>query len=294
MRINKLVSIFILGLLALFLMRTPGFALGINFEVPAPENSEIVDTHHFTMFGRDVVGTAYKSDDDERTIESFYQIFFRNNGFKKMSNRKVTGTVARRMQFKKENLVVEVAIFPSEEGTDVAVAKYTLPEGVSKIEDLPLSISDTFFPMPKEDAEGEDLEMVSRPPDSIRMGNFSVEDRTYVTYATELTIFEALDFYRDEMNFEGWELVQEMDTGKLLSDYKEVTGKSGLNLGKVNSLIQGMGNVNQAMASSFILDFAGPEGFVKITIMPNVLPMDQATVVQITHATEEEPDGYPR
>jgi len=292
--------------------------VGIDFVVPAPENSEKIDTFTLKLRGQDVSGVVYKSEDNRFDVANYYSDFFRDEEFDNVLDEKMPDMVPpesiakpenasllkggnikdkvmellprskiRRMQFKKDQLVVEVALTAADDGTDVGIAKYLLPIGVANLDELPMSTEDTFFDMPKEDLEGEDLSDVPRPPDSVRLSNMNIGKQTYVTYTTELSLDEALEFYERMMELEGWDLTSSFKAGDMLDKYKKMSGsKKGFKLGKLRFPFSGSRDLDKAFYQTYTLNFTNDYEFVKITIMPNIISSEEGAVVQIVYSEE--------
>jgi len=284
-------AVFIIVALALFFGGQIAFAQNASLEIPPPdEDSELLGTQNLKLFGRQIKGTSYRSQEREESIISFYRNFFAKEGFVEILDKMFPQKVSRRTQFRKGNLFIEIILTPTKEGTDVAVATYTLPKGVEKIEDLKLNVNDSIFTgIPAEDIKGEDLEGIPRPPESVRISSMQVAGLKYATYISKIPIEEIRQFYKSKMFMDGWELKNESDVAQIARDYKRITKKKDLGLGKARFPIEGAGDVEEAISRSYILDYKSGRGFVKINIMPNILPTKTETaVVQISFTQEDD------
>jgi hypothetical protein len=283
----RLTIIFILAIILCFFTDKAKAEFDLDFEVPIPENSELLATPELRLLGQDMKGITYRSPESEYRIVKYYQNFFRKEGFEQVLDKMLPKDTARRIQFKKENFVVDIVLAPKDDGTEVGILKYSLPEGASKIEDLTFSVDDSIFSLPKGDLEGEDFEFIPRPPQSIRLSDINAADQRYVTYSTKLSVSEAVEFYKSKMYFEGWQLRQELDTGRLIEEYKKRTNKNILDSIKLKFPFKGGGNIREAMSQSYILDYEGSLGYARISIMPNIITKGKTTVVQISYSEAE-------
>jgi len=254
---------------------------GLDIEIPEPENSQVATANNFRLAGRNINGVGYKSQESLYRIEAYYNNFFSKEGFKRVLNTSIGGTKTKRLQFRKENLVVDIVLTPKEDGTEVGIAKYTLPENVKRIEDLPLSLGDSLLALPKKDSKGKDPDSVPRPPESTRLPSINFGAEVYYTYFSKSSVAEVNEFYKREMPLSGWEMAKEIDMNQLSSDYKRITGKEDFGLGKGRYFLGGEVDLAQAASNSYILDFVDGDNIAKITISPNALAKNEGSIVQI-------------
>lgn len=289
--IKKILNIVAVITMTMFLFFIPQMVFSQNpsLEIPAPEDSEVLGTQDLKLFGRQIKGTSYRSQENEESIKLFYRNFFAKEGFVEILDKMLPKDTARRLQFRKENLFVEIVLTPAEEGTDIAVATYTLPKGIEKIEDLKLTVDDSIFTgIPTQDLKGEDIEGIPRPPESVRISSIQSAGLKYATYISKILTAEIRDFYKSKMFLDGWELKNESDLSQITQDYKRLTKSKDLGLGKARYPIEGAGDVEEAVSKSYVLDYKSGRGFVKINIMPNILPTKTETaVVQLSFTQED-------
>ncbi|MFC1594082.1 hypothetical protein ACFL38_02020 [Candidatus Omnitrophota bacterium] len=257
--------------------------LGLSFEVPAPAESTLEGKHVFTMSGRAVRALAYKSEMDDFTIFIDYRQFFRKEGFKQVEDAMFNDKKTRRIRYRKQNLVIDITLTPTDTGTDVGVAKYVLPPHIEKLEELPMSVKDTFFPMPKEDQGDSDLSSIPRPPDSIRWASVGIKDSRLLTYATTLSVHEVKDFYVAEMEQKGWYLDQEFDIGKIARQLKKQTGRDVTGLRSLKIPLLGAENLERIVTDGVQLDFSSSQGTAQINISPNYIDRKLGTIIQISY-----------
>ncbi|MFC1704659.1 hypothetical protein ACFL1E_07795 [Candidatus Omnitrophota bacterium] len=287
--------------------------------VPAPKGS-IPGKAHNVELGDIVLETmSYSCEENRYDVAAFYKAFFREQGFQETLDQVMSAgididtlfkeqkmaflisensrdfkaavervreigeeTKSRRLQYKKQQQVVDVLLAPSDIGTDIAIAKYVLPKESSRLEDAVLSIG-ALFKLPKRDAGGEDLAVVPRPPESVRLGTLPFGRQTYVTYSTKLSILEAVEFYRDAMPYEGWELTKEIDMGKVMQTYRKMTGKR-MKVGALRIPLRGAARLDLSLRTTFVLEFTGRYGSAEITIMPSIIAGNPDSMVQIIYS----------
>lgn len=261
--------------------------VGLDFEVPPPENSELLDTPSLKLFNTDLKGSTYESQENPYRIMAFYGNFFSLQGFKKTLDTTMPGGKVSRIQFRKQNLVVDIALTPKQGGTDVGIMKYILPEKVSKLEDMALSVNDSVFVLPKADMPGEDLASISRPPSSVRIADMKSGGTKYLTYTTKLPMPELREFYKDEMKYGEWQPKSDIDMAALVANYKKLSGKSDLGLGKSRFPVQGSRDLEEVASQGYVLEFtSGASESVRITIMPGFFGKNPDNIVQIAYSEE--------
>jgi hypothetical protein len=271
--------------------------LDLDFEVPAPAESELVQKQNFRFGGKDILALGWTSKQDPLAVKNYYCLFFQENGFKKIKEedlfqdtsslelkfkkQEVLGDVSiKQMRFKKKELVIDV-ILSSRPGqpTEIAVAKYLQPEGSPDLEHLKPSIKDSFFDLPKEDGPGKDLLNIPRPPQAIRWASLGEAKDMILVYATELTVQQAKEFYKENMPYQEWELEKEVSAGQLLDAYKKTTGKSV----NIPPLFIDAEDLSGVVADTEQLEFKGQSGKAQISIMPNFVDRKLGSIVQIAY-----------
>jgi len=281
--IRKKISTIILTLtVAIFLPIILSSAqTSLDFKVPQPPESKLLHTKLVELANTDVQTVLYTSREDEAAILEYYQQFFSSQGFEAILDKQRQTRNKRLLRFKKDDLVVSIALLSKLEETEVVVAKYLQPEGAPPIEELKPSLKDSMFALPKEDCEGEDLDIIPRPPDSVRLLSLDRGNMVTLSYATSLFVEEARDFYKLNMPYQGWEIKQEMAAADGLNAYKRTTGKSSLG---VKAPFEGF-NVEQVIRDSYLLEFYGRFGRANITILPNFMDRESGSMVQINYSS---------
>ncbi|HAH21568.1 MAG: hypothetical protein A2Y00_05800 [Omnitrophica WOR_2 bacterium GWF2_43_52] len=261
----------------------------IDVEVPAPVEGKVVGTDTIAVLGREVRCTYYLSPHGKNSIAAYYQHNFSSEGFQQTVDKEISSV--RQLRFKKlfmlegKELVVEFVLSDKPNGTGVAIGKYTQPVGAGDIEKTPLSWREERFAPPKEDAPGEDLAIIPRPPESVRWMNIEKEKNVFLTYATSLSVEEVQDFYRNQMELRNWQVKRDFSAVReAVSEYKKVTKKKNI---AVYSPFADGEDMEGIIADARALDFEGEEGKAKITIFPNFMDRSMGSVVQIFYEKAE-------
>lgn len=276
-KLRLIIVILIAGTLSL--VKFDSAHADLDFNVPSPPQSSLLKSQPFRFGGRDIQVSVYTSQSDQENIIKYYKVFFENKGFQIVSDRQIQIANKRMLSFKKDILVVNIAILPKLGDTKVVIGKYLQPEGSPPIEELKPSLKDSMFALPKEDCEGEDLNIIPRPPESVRLSSSDTGSRAVLVYTTSLSVPEARDFYKLNMPYQGWEIKQEMAAADGLNAYKRTTGKSSLG---VKAPLEGF-NAEQIISDSYLLEFYGRFGRADITILPNFINRESGSMVQIVY-----------
>jgi hypothetical protein len=252
-------------------------------DFPLPPESELLETKDLRLGGRDIQTFVYKSKVDQYNITEYYRKFFQDKEFDNLLDKREKRKDKQLLKFKKGELVFSLAIIPKPDGTHVVIAKYLEPAGSPPLESMELSVKDSLFALPQQDGPGKDLDFIPRPPESIRWLRQDLERRSLLTYATKLSVEEVVAFYKAQMPAQGWEFIKETATQQAVEAYKSTTGKKDLGLEKPFSDGE---DLNQIINDSYVLDFKGRAGEVRLTIFPNFVDRKLGTLVQIAYSTE--------
>lgn len=275
-------QILILTALSLFFVSLVSAETDLSFTVPGPPQSKPLGSQPLRIGGREILASAFESQEEKSHIVDYYQDFFKEQDFKQLSDKPIFKTTTRQMRFKKEDLVVDVYLSAQEEKTEVVVAKYLQPEGAPDLENSPLSVKDSFFSLPTQDAPGEDLRFIPRPPESLRLSSIKLDQgkNIFLTYMTPLSVEQAKDFYKLNMPYQTWLIQRDMPTGELVEDYKKATGKKSLGM---YSAFSDAENFDSVVHDGYLLDFKSGFGSASITIFPNFIDKKLGSVVQIVY-----------
>lgn len=283
----------------------------LDFVVPAPPNSKSENTPPIKIAGREILTAAYQSEDNQYPIANFYERFFRNNGFKQVLDRKIPDELPqfknrqevpvpgnlpqfkygqdeslpkmalRQIRYKRDEVVVDLYLSAADKGTYVSIMKYLQKEGEPNLEDSKLSVTDSLkFDLPTQDYPGEDISVVPRPPQSVRLAIVAKGKLSFLTYSSPLSIEEIKDFYKIKMPSQAWELKNEIGPEQRLN----AAGKADINIPA--PFLDGE-DFKQAVNDSFSLDFNGRYGEANITILPNFVDRKLGSLVQVIYSEPE-------
>lgn len=279
MRIKKqIVRFAILGILFLVLTGLVYAETRPDFQVPAPPAGELLDTQAFTLGGRGFKAYLYKSDKDEAAIAEYYQRFFKSHDFENILDEIEEKQNKRLLRFKKEDLVVGIALMPKAEGTEVVISEYLQPAGSPPPEKLKPSVND--LTLPQEDQPGKDLKIIPRPPQGIRWMSMDTGKRAHLMYATPLGVGEVVGFYKANMPDNSWEIERETATRDTMDTYVQATGKKDLG---IKTPFRDAEDLNEIIKDSYVLDFKSGYGRARITVFPNFMDRRLGSLVQIVY-----------
>jgi hypothetical protein len=260
----------------------PGYDL--SFEVPVPPEGELKDTKALKWSGSDILTFLYKSKLNEFDVINFYKRFFTNREFRIVLEKKDDFGGRRLLRFKKEVLVVSVAVTPQGEETQVVIAKYLQPEEASPLEEPKASLKDLMGGLPKSDHPGsKDLKIVPRPPQSIRWLGQKWGSRFMLTYATKLSVPEVVKFYKERMPHHAWRLNDEIATQKAINAYERISGKK---IDLPDPFGEEGEDFDSIVDASILLDFRGDYGQARITAFPNFMDRKEGSIVSIVYKKE--------
>jgi hypothetical protein len=258
-----------------------GAKTDLTFDVPAPPQGKLLDTKELRIGNRQVEMVLYGSAASSDTIAEYYAGFFQQHDFQKIAEEQNAKIKKQLLQFKKKELIVNVAIMLKEDRTEVAVAKYLQLAGEPPLEKTKPSVKDTLFALPKEDVAGKDLPVVPRPPESVRIMDMERGSSATIMYTTSLDVDAAADFYRVKMPGQEWTLTNEIAAKKAVEAYENTTGKKTL---EIKSPFSDGEDFEQVIRDSYMLNFDADFGTAQITIFPNFLDRKLGSMVQITYS----------
>lgn len=254
----------------------------LDFEVPAPLESKSLDKSPLSglFIGNTKVAT-YQSNLAPKAVELYYQTFFKRQGFTYRKDKESRILSFRRLQFQRQDLVVDIFLGNRDTGSLVVIAEYLASEGGLAAE------KDTFASanLPQTDAPGVDLVGIPRPPQAVRWTSTKQPNETTVAYATPLSVAELRDFYLETMPSQGWEMVTDMATQEALQTYERTTGKKALPSQQMP--VSGIGDLNQIIRNSHVLDFKNDTGTARVIIHPNFVDPKSGSLVQIIYTYKE-------
>lgn len=118
--------ILILAIALLFLTHFSRAAEGVDFQVPAPRESTLIEENTSTLGASGNAKTfIYKSSLDQDTIKNEYKAFFQKQGFKYRKDKEAANKVMQYLRFDREDLLIDITLLSfSNSGTKVTITKY--------------------------------------------------------------------------------------------------------------------------------------------------------------------------
>lgn len=251
----------------------------MDFQVPVPGTSQLLDTKDFYMSGRQIKARLYKSRLDKPSAIRYYEDVLASQGFVKTSDDTDKKSGAKMMKYKKEELVINVSVIPQPDGTtQLMLANYLQPRGTPELGKAKPSFKDSIFALPKQDMPGKDLGFVSRPPNSVRWASIDTGKQRTLMYSTSLSVADAAQFYKERLS--SWTIENETATRDALKDYKEATGK---NPAQIPRFFSDGEDFNSVVEDSCNLDFRNGQEKLSVTIFPNFTDRKLGSIVSITY-----------
>ena len=256
----------------------------LNFNIPVPAGTNLLDTKELRMACRQIETALYASDKSADTVAEYYRNFFQEQEFQKLIDKASAKTKKQTLRFKKDELIVNITITAGEDKTKIVTTKYLQPAGEPPLEKIKPSVKDSLFALPKEDVPGKDLADVPRPPESVRIASLGRGMNATVIYTTSLDVRAAADFYRQKMPLKQWVSVNEISARKAVEAYQEATGKKGLG---IETPFSDGEDFQQIISDSYVLNFDADFGSCQITIFPNFLGRELGSMVQIVYSEKQ-------
>ena len=258
----------------------------VSFDIPAPGNSNLLETKELDVVGLPIYLTIYESAEALSAVVYYYRNFFSREGFQKISDTADEKRKKCTLRFKKDQLIVDVMVMDRQAKREISVSKFLQPAEETSAQAAGRLLAKNLIPgLPQEDLPGVDLVNVPRPPQSVRIMSQDCCPSATITYCTSLDVAAAADFYRGQMPLQQWELVDEIALQKALEAYKQISGKSTLG---IKSPFPDGENFQQVISDSQVLEFRSGSDTCRITIFPNFLSRDLGSMVQIAYQEKEQ------
>jgi len=256
----------------------------LNFEVPVPENSKLLDSKQLRLGSRQIDTKLYESQETVAAAVKYYKDFFRQQDFKEIFDQIDTKTSRRLLRYKKDAQVVSFSFTLKDARTQIVVAKYLQGAGELSPEETKPSVKDSIFAFPDSDVEGVDIPNVPRPSPSVRLMSQKMDSTETVMYTTPLDIASVVDFYRQRMPDYGWEILSQTKADDATQAYLKASGEKSLG---IESPFSDGENMEQVIKDSYFLTFTVGSENVEITIFPNFTSRELGSIVQIAYSLKE-------
>ncbi|MFA5157460.1 MAG: hypothetical protein WC532_08800 [Candidatus Omnitrophota bacterium] len=275
---NILIAAVVLALITVFCL--PGFAqANVDFEVPVPEGSSLVEDRDIAMGGRQIKIKVYTAPVSSAAILGYYRSFFSQQGFQKILDKPEPELNKHLLRFKQGDAVVAIGVLNKPGINKIVIARYLQKAGQLPPEKSGVSLTELFSMVPKKEAAGKDLAAVPRPDNSIRAAFTERGDHTQLLYIAPMNAVSVVDFYKKEMEAQGWELK------------REVLGSEGLGAYGIakedaftpeNPILERPGH-KQVIQEMSILEFSADFGDAEITILPDPSQAPAGSVIKIEY-----------
>ncbi|MBI4982890.1 MAG: hypothetical protein HZC15_07170 [Candidatus Omnitrophica bacterium] len=252
-----------------------------ELNVPEPPKAVMLDTREIELGGLKIQSFLFESQTLPENISKFYLEFFNKNKFE--PEREAVDKNTNLLRFRKEDLVINIAITPSAGKARVVIAQYHQPQGVPGPEELLRNWKNSQQFFPKTDVAGEDLEAIPRPPESIRIFYNKNKITTYIFYSSQDSVKNLVNFYRYKMLSFGWEAQEPIN----MQEEFERVKNSPMNKKIPQIPLTGI-SVGKLVEGGYILKFKSSAGKVEISIFNNNYGPDvQGSLIQVSYVQEK-------
>jgi hypothetical protein len=258
--------------------------LGLNLAYAGsmllPPGAKKVDEQTVTLGGQTAHADFYETNASSDSVAAYYRQNLPPQNFS--LSKDTTEQQKNYLLFQSENQSVSIIVEPTDSGSKFSVSSYM------KTGEMQNPQWQEFVNlMPKEDVPGADLDVVPRPPDSVRIGCQPLENMAFLGYTTDASADFLKKFYLDNMATYGW-------TNKPTTDFKtqlaEARAKKPNTMTNLDSMaVTSDMSVMRLAEHTTILNFDGPKGNVSVSIMP-LKPDDPNSkmLVSIRYAEKKE------
>ena len=256
------------------------------FDVPAPPDSKLDQTKPLIFGGRKLSATGYVSTANVLAIVEFYKAHFMEEGFKLIVDKYLADTPNRQLRFAKGPQEVDIFLVPIADGTtQVGILPHYQGPGVQPFDKTFPSFKDTVFhepqsKMPTEDVPGEEIPLVPRLPDSVRIKSQVYNSGAIMgIYVVPMKVSEVVDYYKETMPNYNWNLDNEVSANKAPKGVESIASL----IPKIPNVFTDGENLGEVISNSAVLHYSGQWGRVTITVFMNFISRDQGSMVQVVY-----------
>jgi hypothetical protein len=265
------------------------FFLQITFsawclDIVVPPDSQHVKNETGYIDGQKIESSTYVCPQSVEDVIKFYNIALAKDGFEPNTEGARRDKPNNMLSFRRGEQVITISAKKDKDGTTKLVTgMFTQSKGSSGLDPNKMNWRDILKMMPKEDMPGADLDVVPRPPKSVRQQSAVRGNVAILSYATKMPIADVAQFYSDNMGQFGWK----PQGGGM--DYDSL-GKDKLSQDFVSVAAGPIPEFEKFLQGSVQLSFISSRGKADVTIM-NIDPDDlQSTLVTIYY--EEDKSVY--
>ena len=268
--------------------------------IPKPEGAKIIKEEETRVNNQLAHTSIYSLTGESPDISGFYKVKLPNLGWKLGTETSQKGIIL--LSFSKKDLVVNILqqrhsgrklIFVVQASTAKELDQEECPECKEKLAEFQKELENSADPeeakvkladslkkiyaakqaaLPERDMPGKDLLFVPRYPQSVRIQTIEAEKSQEVrlTYYTRDSLAQVLDFYRQFMKVEYWELVKEVD-------FQELAESAELPR-EVSQAMQ------QLKLTGKEFSFKGPRGKCRVTVLDQqVGPAEPIRIINVIY-----------
>jgi len=238
------------------LLSVPLFAQ--NKTLTPPPGSKQVNQQTVTLGGQTAEAVFYESSAIPADVAAYYRQRFAEQKFDVSDDTNKDNNTF--LKFQKDNETFSVIAEPDGQGS-----KFTVAHSIKTGDMQDVKWDEIIKLIPKADVPGSDLDIVSRPPDSVRIVDKISGRWVVLCYISKRSIDYLRNFYQESMPDYGW---QETQAGTLNGQLAAAQGKAK----NISDALDGMKllpnmPLMRMAGESVIMHFAGLKGEAIISLM---------------------------
>jgi hypothetical protein len=280
--VKKILTIFFM------LFFCAGYLFADEFVIPSPPDGKKIKDVEMPLAGSAIEGHTYSTSLSCKDAALYYSDIFDKEGFKPVSDR-VPEPGAEVLTFSKGNQTCYVRVEADKAGALVSLASYVNPNGSGPPDIKKMTWKDMLNMLPQEDEPGADLDIIPRPPNSVRIMNRISSNMAMLEYLTKAPLDKVKDFYLTAMSAYQWKNIGADN----VKDSFDRLGKQGQ---AFNSKIEQASVLDMPMSKlmkdAVKLTFEGPKGKADIMLMNTNPDSGQDSNVIVTIAYSEKKEIY--
>ena len=268
----------------LFIFSFAGRILAGEFVIPLPPHAKAVQDVEIPLAGDTIKGHSYSTSLSRDDAGFYYRDIFAKAGFV-LTSQKPVEPAAQLFTFTRDNQSCYVRIETSKGATLVSLTSYVNSSGPGGPDLKKMTWQDMLKMLPQEDVPGADLDIIPRPPNSVRVMVQIHSNTAILGYLSKTPLENIKDFYLAAMSDYEW---KNFSAGKTKDafDRADKQGEEYKNkLGQVKTL--GM-PIGQLAEDAVNLTFEGPKGKADIMLMNSDLKKGAKVMVTIAYTEKKE------
>jgi len=248
-----------------------------------PPGAKKVDEQTVTMGGQTSHADFYETSQSADSVAAYYRQNLPTQNYN--LSKDTTEKQKNYLLFQKENESVAVIAEPNDQGSKFSISSYVKTGSLQNPQ-----WQEFLDLMPKEDVPGSDLDIVPRPPDSVRIGCKPLDNMAFLGYVTDASMDDLKKFYLDNMGDYGWKMKQPPINFKDQLDAARAKNKNTVTNIDTMSVTSDTPMMRLAEHTT-IMHFDGPKGNVSVSIMP-LKPKDPKSKMLVSIMYSEKKEIY--